>query len=244
MVEKANVEQKKSSSFQAAAVGHGGDVELAAATAPPLPMEVTEVKGDAPLYMKRRKLALTVCCSSLACLLVLLGIVILALSLTIFKAKEPIISIDDIELGTINLPTSLNMSDLSFNFSLQVAVSVYNPNHASFRYGNSTSYMYYRQITIGEAPIPAGKIGARATESLQTTLKLNASSSILMEPNLFSDLAAGIFPLSTSAQVSGRVNVLNIFKHHARSSSFCTMSIDISSRSVQNMTCTSHVKLS
>eukprot|EP00250_Pteridium_aquilinum_P024581 c2927_g1_i1 orf=393-1112(-) len=239
MAEEASLQPKKTS-IDSASVG--GDVELAAAAQHP--MEVTEVKGDAPLYMKRRKLAIAACCGSLACFIVLLGIVILSLSLTIFKAKEPVITIEDIELGTLNLPTSLNMSDLHLNFSLQVAVSVYNPNHASFRYSNSTSYMFYRQITVGEASIPAGKIGARATETLQTTLRLNASSSILLEPNLFSDVAAGSFPISTSAQVSGRVNVLNIFKHHAHSSSFCTMSIVIASQSVQNMTCISRVKLS
>ncbi|MCO5591614.1 hypothetical protein L7F22_045603 [Adiantum nelumboides] len=202
----------------------------------------TEVKGDAPLLMKRRKAAIAGCCGLVACLVVLLGLVILILSFTLFKAREPEIRVEQVELGSLGLPSSLSMSNLHLNLSLKVAVSVYNPNHASFRYSNSTSYMFYRKLTVGEASIPAGKIGARATQILHSIIKLNASNSLLLEPHLFSDLAAGSFPMSTAARVSGRVNVLNIFKHHARSSSLCTMSIDIVSRSVQNMTCTSHVK--
>ncbi|MCO5559894.1 hypothetical protein L7F22_013498 [Adiantum nelumboides] len=203
----------------------------------------TEVKGDAPLLMKRRKAAIIGCCGLVACLVVLLGLVILILSFTLFKAREPGIRVEQVELGSLGLPSSLSMSNLQhLNLSLKVAVSVYNPNHASFRYSNSTSYMFYRKLTVGEASIPAGKIGARATQILHSVIKLNASNSLLLEPHLLSDLAAGSFPMSTSARVSGRVNVLNIFKHHARSSSLCTMSVDIVSRSVQNMTCTSHVK--
>lgn len=241
-VEGASTQQKKVEARQA------GDVELAAAaergdnSEQAVMVAETEVKGDAPLYVKRRKALVCACCGGLAGLVLLLGILILILSFTVFKAKEPEISIEQIELGSLGLPSSLNISDLHLNLSLSVAVSVYNPNHASFRYSDSTSFMFYRQLTVGEASIPAGKIGARATEILHTTLKLNASSSLLLEPHLFSDLAAGSFPISTSARVSGRVNVFNIFKHHARSSSLCTMSIDIVSRSVQNMTCSSHVK--
>ncbi|KAH7440590.1 hypothetical protein KP509_03G000900 [Ceratopteris richardii] len=192
--------------------------------------------------MKRRKAALIGCCGVLAFTTVLLGLIILILAFTVFKAKEPDISIKQIELGSLGLPTSLNLSDLHLNLSLTVVVSVYNPNHASFRYSNSTSFMFYRQLIVGEASVPAGKIGARDTEVLRSTLMLNASSSLLLEPNLLTDFSAGSFPMSTSSIVYGRVNILNIFKHHARSSSVCTMSIDISSRSVQNLTCSTHVK--
>lgn len=228
---------------QATAAEHGGDVELASASLPPAPpTDVTEVKGDAPLYRKRGKLCLAICCGSCVGLIVLVGIIILILAFTVFKAKEPVITVDNVQLGSINLPSNLNMSNLNFTLSLQVAVSVYNPNHASFRYGSSMSYVYYRTITVGEAPIPAGKIGARGTEMLHTTLKVNSSSSVLTEPNLMADVASGVFPLSTYAQVSGRVNVLNIFKHHGRATSFCNLAISILTQSVLNMTCSSHVK--
>ncbi|KAH7440586.1 hypothetical protein KP509_03G000700 [Ceratopteris richardii] len=194
--------------------------------------------------MKRRKAAVIGCCGTLACAMVLLGVVIIVLAFTVFKAKEPDISIKQIELGSLGLPTSLNLSDLHLNLSLTVVVSVYNPNHASFRYSNSTSFMFYRHLTVGEASIPAGKIGARGTQILRSTLMLNASSSLLLEPSLLSDFSAGSFPMSTSSVVYGRINILNIFKHHARSTSVCTMFIDVSSRSVQNLTCSSHVRLS
>ncbi|KAI5073021.1 hypothetical protein GOP47_0011034 [Adiantum capillus-veneris] len=240
MAEGADLQltKKKTSTSEEA-----GDVEaLAAGGDRKFSQEETEVKGDAPLYMKRRKAAIAGGCC--VCLVVLLGLVILILAFTVFKAREPVISVEQVELGSLALPSSgLNISDLHLNLSLNVGVSVYNPNHASFRYSNSTSYMFYRQLAVGQASIPAGKIGARATQILHSTIKLNASSSLLLEPHLFSDLAAGSFPMSTYALVSGRVNVLNIFKHHARASSVCTMAIDIASRSVQNMTCSSHVKL-
>lgn len=202
----------------------------------------TEVKEDQPLY-RRHKRAFT-CGGICACFVVLLGIVILVLALVVFKAKQPVIHIDSITLETLSISggnSSENLSGTSVNLTLGVGVSVYNPNHASFKYTNSTSYMYYREMELGEAPIPAGQIGAKGTETLSTILKLNASR-VLTNPNLLSDYLAGSFPITTSAEVSGRVNVLNVFKRHAKSFSLCSLSIVVSTRSVENMTCTNHLK--
>lgn len=197
-----------------------------------------EVKEDVPPY--RRHKHLFTCCGVFWGFIVLLGIVILILSFTVFKTKQPVITIDNVVLETFRV--NLSNIDASVNLTLGVDVSVWNPNHASFKYTNSTSYMFYRSSQVGEAPIPAGRIGARGIEKLTTSLKLNASR-VLSNPYVFSDLLVGSFPISTTAEVSGRVNILNIFKHHARSSSYCSMSVSVATRSVQNMTCTSHVKL-
>ena len=236
-----------------------------------------ETKGPDPaaVYKKRRRRSLMAggCCIGASVILALLGLILLILSLTLFKSRQPVMRIKSVSLqslsisnlnttelaelvaeGRVNvsdpaaaimeLGSSLNLTDVRVSLTLGVEVGVYNPNRASFRYTNSTSYLYYRDVQVGEAAIPAGHIGALSSEALNTTMTLNASTAALLgNPHLFLDLAAGSFPMSTTAQVSGRLNFLNVFKHHARSSTHCTMSVSLARRAVEDMLCTYRVRL-
>ncbi|KAI5060147.1 hypothetical protein GOP47_0024567 [Adiantum capillus-veneris] len=79
---------------------------------------------------------------------------ILSLAFTVFKARELVISMEQVEVGSLTFPNNnLNMYDLHLNLSLNVAVSIYNPNHASFRYSEDASYKFYRQLAVGETSV-------------------------------------------------------------------------------------------
>jgi hypothetical protein len=134
---------------------------------------------------------------------------------------------------------------MSVALELGLELSVYNPNRASFSYGSSRTEVFYREMRVGEAAIPAGRIGARAWESLATSLALNASAEALLRrpEQLAADVAAGSFPMSAAARLCGRLRFLRLFSRRARSSTRCTMSVSLARRAVQNLLCTYRLHL-
>ena len=236
-----------------------------------------EVKEDVPL-IKRRWVGITGCCMGAACIVALfLGLLILTLTLTLFRRHNPIITVTQVHLRSLKVdnlnmtelaeaaasgrlrldPTDpasslmslmagspLNLTNVRMHVRVDVEVMVYNPNRASFRYTSGMSHLYYRGMEVGQAAVHPGRIGARGFEALNTTMSLNVTaSSLLNNPNLFLDVAAGSFPMYATAHVSGHINFLNVFKHHARTSTLCTMSVSIALRTFENLTCTYKVRL-
>ncbi|EFJ28530.1 hypothetical protein SELMODRAFT_17213, partial [Selaginella moellendorffii] len=172
--------------------------------------------------------------------LVVIGILLLILALTVFKPKSPVISIDSVQLQSFNV--SLNLLSPRLELGLTMWVSVYNPNRASFKYTNSTSVITYHGDEVGNARIPAGEIGARGREKFPTDVSIQAMQ-IVGNSNLLPDVASGSIPISTRTVVSGRVNVLNVIKRHATSTSVCNVTISVASRNVQDFKCSHKTKL-
>lgn len=169
-------------------------------------------------------------------------IVLIVLIFTEFKAKDPKIKVTGIALKSFSLKLDSTLTNFQLDVSLHLNVSVYNPNVASFKYSNSSTFLSYRGREVGSAPIPPGKVGAKKTEKLETDLNIHALQ-IVMDSNLTSDLKAGIIPINTYSSLQGKLNVINVFKHHAVSTSDCSANIMVTNQTLGDFSCDYKIKL-
>ncbi|KAL2610869.1 hypothetical protein R1flu_022561 [Riccia fluitans] len=198
-----------------------------------------EVKVPRPFYRKR---SCQIWCGVTTALLLVLVILILILSFTVFKAKNPRITVTGMTLQTFSANVDPSLSSVHLDVSLQLNVSVRNPNIASFKYENSSTFLFYRGKEVGSAAIPAGEVKAKQTVRFSTFLEIQALD-IMIDANLTSDLAANIIPVSTYASIQGRLNVINVFKRHAVSTTECTANIFITNTTLRDFNCVYSLKM-
>lgn len=199
--------------------------------------EEADLKSDA----RTRKRFCARCCGITCCLLLLLVIIIIILAFTVFKVKKAQIVVDHLTLQSFSASLH-NFIIPSVNLTLGLGVSVTNPNKASFRYFNSTSLLLYHGEEVGFLPIPAGEIGAGATESIAVSLTIMADH-LITNSNLLPDFLSGSLPLSTTTVISGRVTILHFIKHHVETSTTCNITISIASRAISNSQCDNKIQL-
>ncbi|BBN15998.1 protein MpLEA-like55 [Marchantia polymorpha subsp. ruderalis] len=201
--------------------------------------EDAEVKVPLPLYRRR---ACHICCGISTALLLAFVILILILSFTVFKAKDPRITVTGMSLQSF--AASLDPIRLSWRLdvSLHLNVTVRNPNVASFKYENSSTYLFYRGLEVGRAAIPAGKVEAKKSSEFSTYLEIKAVD-VPNDANLTGDVTAGIIPVSTYSRIRGRLNVINIFKRHAISTSDCSANLIISNTTLRDFKCVYTLKM-
>ena len=108
------------------------------------------------------------CACPLASLL-LLAIVIIVLIFTVFRVKDPVITMNSIKITKLQLVNTMSQQP-GANMSLVADVSVKNPNVASFRYSNTTTSLYYHGVIVGEARGPPGRAKARRTLRMNVTI--------------------------------------------------------------------------
>ncbi|KAG0590443.1 hypothetical protein KC19_1G100000 [Ceratodon purpureus] len=191
----------------------------------------TEIKESKPLY-RRRKCQL--CCCLGVGLIVLMGIILLILVFAVFKAKDPDVRVNGVKLAHLNITYGSLVPQIQLMLDLNI--TVHNPNRASFKYTNGSSILYYQAIEVGHGDIPAGRLGAGHTMTEVVTLNVQADK-FLMGSNFTKDFAAGLIPVSATTRISGRVNVLNIYKHHAVSYSWCDISVFIANATLARFQC-------
>lgn len=191
----------------------------------------TEVKESKPLY-RRRKCHL--CCCLGVGFTVLLGIILLILVFAVFKTKDPDVWVNDVKLADLNITQGTLFPRIRLKLDLNI--TVHNPNRAAFKYTNGSSVLFYQAIEVGHADIPAGRLGAGHTITQVVTLNVQAEK-FFMGSNFTKDFAAGLIPVSATTRVSGRVNVLNIYKRHAVSYSWCDMSVFIANATLASFHC-------
>lgn len=171
-------------------------------------------------------------------LLVLVVVIILVviLALTIFKAREPKVEINSVDLETFSIGVG------SLNMTLLLDLTVYNPNRADFQYSESVARMFYYGDLVGQALIPAGDIKSKADEFLSVLLFVEASR-VLVNENLPGNIVSGILPVVATTTLHGMVRVLGVFKHHAITTSDCDISVFVANATIQSFYCKHAVKL-
>lgn len=187
----------------------------------------------------RRRRNRNICLGVIAAVL-LLALILLILGLTVFKAKRPVITVNSVSLKNFDLNLDILRFRVNLNVTLDVHLSVKNPNRVGFRYTNSSALLRYRGEVVGEVPIPAGKINAGETSNMNLTLTLLADR-LISNSNLYSDVIAGALPLSTSTRISGKVRI--VVPIHVVSYATCELNLNVASGSVTNQTCHYKTKL-
>jgi hypothetical protein len=124
------------------------------------------------------------CKSVTAVLLVVTAVVAVTLPFTIFKPKDPIITLHPEGLQNITSGFSIFMN-LTANYTFGTIISIENPNYGSFLFKNTNAYVNYHGDLVGEAPISGRHVPAG--------VKLNLTNSVSLVPRR---LHAGYFSLS------------------------------------------------
>ncbi|WOL15133.1 hypothetical protein Cni_G23914 [Canna indica] len=153
------------------------------------------------------------CCFALLLLLVILIILYFA----VFKPREPDVEATIVGLRQIEFQPSPNFA---LNITLDVDVTIDNPNFAAFKFDAGTTLIYYRGALVGEAPVMAGEISARSTETMRASVELQVSA-MAANPAFVPDVTSGTLTLQSSTSLEGKVTVLGIFRRRASTFTYC-----------------------
>ncbi|KAI3742802.1 hypothetical protein L1987_60498 [Smallanthus sonchifolius] len=184
---------------------------------------------------KHKRRRCIIICSSVIGVILTITLILLILSLTVFKAKKPVLTVNSVALQDFDVSVTPLPLRVSLNLSLALGISIKNPNKVSVKYQSSSTSLRYKGREVGDVPIPAGKIGVDGTEDLNLTLTIFADR-LVTDSEIYKDIIGGNLALSSYTRIKANVRVV-FFHIHVTSTSDCDVNIDIGSRSIPNQTC-------
>ena len=188
-------------------------------------------------FSPRKRKGLKVCCTCFIVTVLILVIVIVTLSQTIFKFRDPEITLSSVKFVGIKIDFTKPFNPAAVNASLSANMNVRNPNRYNFKFGNSTIHVVYHEVMVGNISLPAGEIRARKAVDLPALVTVGSLHLGASVGNLSTDLQKDILPFSMSAMIPGRVNVVNLFKHHVQLEYHCDVSFWISNSTIRDYLC-------
>ncbi|XP_030442436.1 uncharacterized protein LOC115664682 [Syzygium oleosum] len=175
-------------------------------------------------------------CVAVLVVVLIIVLVILILALTVFKAKKPVITVNSMNLKDLNVSFDMARMKALLNMTLDMDLSVRNPNRVGVDYTDTSVELGYQGEPIGEAPIPAGRISADSTEDMNVAVTVMADR-MLSNPRTYSDIMGGVLPMTASTNISGKVSILSVFKIHVKSAVSCDINVFISNRTIDEHQC-------
>lgn len=154
---------------------------------------------------------------------IIVATVILALVFTIFKPKNPAVSI-----------YPLGLKDLEFfqpdstSVPLNLLITIVNPNYGSFKSKNATGYLNYQDTVIANVPLEPKLLPARRTTNVTATAGL-MSGKLISDDTFIEDIEDGSFNLTAKATLHGKVHLIKVFKIKATVNIFCDIFFNITS---------------
>lgn len=171
--------------------------------------------------------------------LVFIVIVVLIVFFSVFKPKEPIITVNAVQLP------SFAISNGTVNFTFSQYVSVKNPNRVDFSHYDSTLQLLYGGNQVGFMFIPAGKIGSGRTQYMAATFAVQSFPIGALPESVGATITDGLggfrigpsLEIQSSMEMAGRVRFLHFFTHHVDAKSLCRVSVSVSDGSVLGFHC-------
>ncbi|KAK1321202.1 hypothetical protein QJS10_CPA03g00281 [Acorus calamus] len=188
-------------------------------------------------YRRRRHCIL--CCGCATATAAIVAVVLLVLALTVFKVKEPNITMNSLTLQNFQVALA---TPVTINLTVTADVSVKNPNAASFNFGNTTTSISYRGTTMGEVHGPPGEAPAHRTVRMNLTVDV-LGDKLIGVPSLLGDVASGSLAVGSLTRVGGRVKIIGIIKRHVVVTMNCSFTVSVTTQSILDQRCVQHVKL-
>ncbi|KAG8086158.1 hypothetical protein GUJ93_ZPchr0010g10705 [Zizania palustris] len=181
-------------------------------------------------YLRKRRRVLC-CCGCCVTTLVVIGIVILVLAVTVFRVKDPRITMNGVWLTALSTGPGGGSGggvtgNVATNATLTADVSVKNPNIAALRFSRSATDVYYKGQTISVAYVPAGKVGADRTVRMNVTLDLLADR-LVQVLNGTGLILGQEYDLSTYTEMNATVKVLGIYKKDIEMTMNCSVVLEV-----------------
>ncbi|KAI8540423.1 hypothetical protein RHMOL_Rhmol09G0262900 [Rhododendron molle] len=156
--------------------------------------------------------------------------IIALFTLTIMKVRNPKFRVRSATFDTFDVQST------SFNLKGNVQLGIKNTNFGPYKYNNSTVTFYYGDTEIGNAVITKSKAQFRRTKKFNVAVDLS-STNIASNSQLATDIGTGLVPLSSQSKLTGKVELMFIFKKKKNVNMNCTMEINTSTKSLQNIMC-------
>ncbi|KAK9121930.1 hypothetical protein Syun_019547 [Stephania yunnanensis] len=154
--------------------------------------------------------------------LILLAIITLIIFFTLFKPKQPKISIT-----TIRLP-NFSIANNTATFTFSQYASVRNPNRDVFSHYDSSLQLLYSGNRVGFMWIPAGEIGSGRTQIMAATFAVKWFAP---------DEMREVVEVESEMRVGGRVRVLRFFIHHVETQVKCRVAVEVTDGAVLGFRC-------
>lgn len=201
-------------------------------------------------YLRRRRCAFW-CFGCFGAAVIVLGITALVLALTLFKAKDPELTVNSLSLAGTHFAVANGAVDddvlsvFLFNFTFEADVSIKNPNVASFRFGSSATTFFYEETTVGVAYAPAGEVGADRTVRMTVRVDVKTNA-VAMRMNVTGDkLVTGVeVELRSLTEVEGRMKVWGVYKRNLEVTVGCdiTLQLSMAYQGIKNTRCSAAVE--
>ncbi|KAG5565915.1 hypothetical protein RHGRI_001737 [Rhododendron griersonianum] len=142
---------------------------------------------EAALYLKKiHNKKYIKCCGCILALLLIQIIVVVILIFTVFKVKNPIITMNSVTVDKLELINGTTIPKSGSNMTLTIDVSIKNPNVASFKYPNTTTTIYYHGTSDAASGILAmssftrvgGRVKMLSIIKKHVVVKMNCTMSI------------------------------------------------------------------
>lgn len=177
----------------------------------------------------RKKKKYVKLCGCVAANFLIFAVTGLILGFTVFHVKSPIVWFNAIDVQSLELDGSGSLST-DKNVTLVANVFVKNPNSASFKFGNTTTTIYYKCVVVGEGRGgPPGVAKARRSMNMNITVEVILSK-ILAVPSSISELTKKVLTMDSYTKIDGKIKIAGIVKKHVEIKLNCTITYNISSR--------------
>ncbi|GMJ09611.1 hypothetical protein like AT3G05975 [Hibiscus trionum] len=183
---------------------------------------------------------LKICCGVIV-VLVIVAIVFTILALTLFKPKNPEITVYPQGLENIGLGSGGVLNASTINSTVAMVVTVNNRNYGTFKFKNATGFINYRGDVVARVPIQQSVVPARGKFNISTVADFMVER-LIMNATFWADVLSGSVNFSSDATLHGKVTMFKVLKIHASALSRCDLSIFIRTRNIQSI-CKTRIKL-
>ncbi|CAI9092324.1 OLC1v1027524C1 [Oldenlandia corymbosa var. corymbosa] len=164
--------------------------------------------------------------------------IILLFSLTVMKIKTPKFQMRSASFDTFDVGTAANPS---FNLSMEAQFGIKNSNFGNYKFQNSTIYFFCdgsSTVPVGQAVVGKNKAGWRSTKKLDLAVDLSSENMAgINVTQLGSDISSGVLKLNARSKLSGKVELMFIFKKKKSTSLDCSITVYLADKTVREIYC-------
>ena len=176
---------------------------------------------------KRKKWALYI----IAFIIFQAGIIAL-FTMTVMKFRTP-----KYRMRPVNSLSTTSVQASSFNARLSTQLGIKNTNFGPYKYHASNISFYYKGTPIGSAVIPKSKADFRRTKKVNVEVDLAVPSSLASNTEWGSAISSGVLHLTSQSRLTGKIEIMFIFKKKRAINLNCTMDLNITGKKLENITC-------
>ncbi|XP_057969315.1 late embryogenesis abundant protein At1g64065-like [Malania oleifera] len=160
--------------------------------------------------------------------------IILLFALVVMRIRAPKVKLSNLKIGDISITNTTGLP--SFNMSFTTRITIKNTNFGNYKFEISNVTFTYKGILVGHAIIPKGQARFRSTKKIEVTADVN-SNGVFNSLELRNDIESGILRLEGRAKLSGKVQLMMVMKKKKSTEMNCTMSIDLPSKIIRDLSC-------